>query len=364
MSGATPTRVDQIIPSIVEHDAVSNHAFNVQRLLQEMGYLSTIYALVLGPGVEGRVRPLGEFRSEGGTGHWVIYQSSIGSPAAEVFAQHSGIKLLDYHNITPAEFVERWIPPLGEETRLGRTQLAKLAPIVDFAIADSAYNASELRDCGYRYAEVVPVLVAAGAITDKPDAATIDRFDSQPGHDWLFVGQLAPHKAQHEIIMAFARYRALYDHNARLHLVGREMGSAYREALRRFIEKIGLGDSITLTGSVTTSELAAYYELCDVFVCLSNHEGFCAPIAEAMARGLPVVAYGAAAVPDTVGDAGIVLSQKDPDFVASVVHELFMKPELIEALKSRGRIRAATFTLESAEEAFRSAFAMATSLLA
>jgi glycosyltransferase involved in cell wall biosynthesis len=292
-----------------------------------------------------------------------MYQCSIGSPAAEVFASHQGVKLLDYHNITPANLVERWLPPLGAETRLGREQLSLLASVVDYAIADSPFNAAELVECGYRHAEVVPVLISTGNLIAEPDADLLRRYGSESGNDWLFVGQLAPHKAQHDIIMAFSRYRALFDRGARLHLVGREMGGAYRETLRQFIDALGLRDAVMMPGSVSTSELVSYYELADVFVCLSDHEGFCAPIAEAMSRGLPVVAYRVAAVPDTVGGAGILLDDKSPDLVAAVVHELLAAPEIVAGLKVRGRKQAATFTLERAEQAFQSAMNRAIDLL-
>lgn len=363
MTGTAPHRIDQIIPSIVEHDAVSNHTFDAQRLLREMGYESEIYARILGPGVEGRVHRLDEFHSEENPGHWLMYQCSIGSPAAEAFSSHPGVKLLDYHNITPAHLVERWLPPLGAETRLGRQQLAALAPIVDYAIADSPFNVAELVECGYRHAEVVPVLISAGNLTAEPDAGVLSRYRNESGHDWLFVGQLAPHKAQHDVIMAFARYRALFDDQARLHLVGREMGAAYREALRRFVDELGLRDAVDMPGSVSTNELVAYYDLSDVFVCLSDHEGFCAPIAEAMSRDLPVVAYRVAAIPDTVGGAGILLDNKSPDFVAAVVHELLADPQMVAGLQVRGRTQAATFTLERAERAFNEAMVRAVDLL-
>lgn len=363
MTGGRPKRIDQIIPSIIEHDAVSNHTFGAQRLLQKMGFVSEIYARILGPGVEGRVHQLDELEVHGDGSQWMLYQCSIGSPAAEVFRSHPGRKLLDYHNITPDDLVERWLPPLGAETRLGREQLATLAPVVDYAIADSPFNARELIDCGYRYAEVVPVLIEPGNINAVADVELVDRYRSELGHDWLFVGQIAPHKAQHDIVKAFARYRALYDPHARLHLVGREMGSAYRDAIRRFIGGLGLKDAVDMPGAVTTAELAGYYELSDVFVCLSEHEGYCAPVTEAMARGLPVVAYGRAALPDTVGSAGIVLDEKDPDYVAAVVHELLSNALLQDKLRARGRAKAAGFSLERAELAFVGAIDQALSLL-
>lgn len=355
---SAPDRIDQVIPAIVEHDAVSNHTFEAQRLLREMGFASEIYARIVGPGCDGRVRPLEEL-SRGADGRqWLLYQSSIGSPAAEVFAAHEGTKLIDYHNITPPGLVERWLPPLGDEARLGRVQLAALAPVVSFAMADSAFNASELAAAGFERPRVVPVLVESGNLEAEPAPEALARLEAEKrggGADWLFVGQVAPHKAQHDLVKAFACYRRAYDPRARLHVVGREMGSAYIDAIRRYVADLGLQSSVELTGSVPVGELAARFAAADVFVCLSDHEGFCAPVIEAMHRNVPVVAYATAAIPETVGDGGVLLPEKSPAFVAAAVHELLAVPGRRDSLVAAGARQASRYTLDAARAAFRSA---------
>jgi glycosyltransferase involved in cell wall biosynthesis len=351
-----PERIDQVIPAIIEHDAVSNHTFEAQRLLREMGVGSEIYARIVGPGCAGRVRPVEELPSTGADRQWLIYQSSIGSPAADVFARHRGHKLLDYHNITPAELVERWIPPLGAEARLGRRQLTQLAPLVAAGFADSAYNAAELTAAGFARTRVVPLLVETANVEAPPDAAVLARLVASKqagGSDWLFVGQLAPHKAQHDLIKAFACYRRAYDERARLHLVGREMGQTYKDALRRYVASLGLGAAVELTGSVASGTLAAYFAAADVFVCCSEHEGFCAPVVEAMHRRVPVVAIARAALPETVGNGGVLLEERDPVLVAAAVHTVLATPGAREMLVEAGAIQAAKYGLESARSAFR-----------
>jgi glycosyltransferase involved in cell wall biosynthesis len=323
-----------------------------------MGFASEIYAQILGPGVEGRVRPVSQLGEHAGPDRWLLYQCSIGSPVATAFAADPGGKLLDYHNITPAELVERWIPPLGEESRLGRRQLAELAALVPFAIADSEFNAAELRSFGFRRADVVSVLIEAANLSVAPDEATVSRLrarKSDGGSDWLFVGQVAPHKAQHELVAALACYKKAYEDPARLHLVGRAMGGAYLSALHRFARALSLADAVDLPGSVPATELAAYYESADVFVCLSYHEGFNVPIVEAMARGLPVVAFDTAAVPGTIGDAGLLLSRRDPAYVAAAIHELLDDRSARATLTEFGRERSKHFSLDEARAAFRRA---------
>jgi glycosyltransferase involved in cell wall biosynthesis len=349
-----PRRIDQVIPSIIEHDAVSNHTFEAQRLLRSMGFESEIFASSIGPGTLGRVRPIDELGA-GSDDEWLLYQCSIGSPVADRFLARSGPKMLDYHNITPAELVERWIPPLAAEARLGRAQLPVLARGVRGSFADSQYNVDELVSFGFTAPSVVPIMIEVANTEAKADPDTLARLSSVGGAKWLFVGQIAPHKAQHDIVAAFACYRELFDPRARLSIVGREMGHSYKRAVENFIRALGLTDAVEVPGSVAPEVLAAYFDAADVFVCLSEHEGFCAPIIEAMARGVPVVGYAAAAVPSTIGDAGVVLDDKDPLVVAAVVNELLGDPAARAQFSERGRRRAGEASLEHARAAFCSA---------
>ncbi len=152
-----------------------------------------------------------------------------------------------------------------------------------------------------------------------------------------------------------AVYRRLYDERVRLHLVGSPVGSRYGEAMERFIGSLGLEASVHITGPVRPGELEAYFRIADAFVCASDHEGFCVPIVEAMAHGVPVVAgcsgpYGGGAVPETVADAGLLLDSKDPLRLAAAVHRVVTDPELRERLRSAGRRRAADFALDRSVE--------------
>jgi glycosyltransferase involved in cell wall biosynthesis len=357
-----PVRIDQVIPSIVERDAVSHHTVEAQRVLRAMGFVSEIFAGNWGLGLEGRVRPLGELPREGGGGQWICYQASIGSPAAEVVAEHPGHKIVNYHNITPAELVETWMPSLGEEVRLGRLQLADLAPACELGIGVSAYNAAELDAWGYRSTAVAPLMMDLSALDTGVDPDLREMLEgakASGGSDWLFVGQMLPHKAHQDVVKAFACYLELFDGDARLHLVGRPSCSPYALAVRRFAEALGIAHAVDFAGSVSGAELAAYYLCADVLVCCSDHEGFCAPLLEAMHYGVPVVAYGTAAVPETVLDAGIVLPLKEPVTIAVAAHRVLSDAALRGVLIDRGRARAGTFTLDAARRAFSAAIEQA-----
>jgi len=353
-----PVRIDQVIPSIVERDAVSHHTLEAQRVLHSMGFVSEIFACNMGPGLVGRVHKLEDLPREPPEHQWVCYQASIGSPAADVFASHPGLKLLNYHNISPSELVERWMPHLGEELRLGRRQLAELAPAVALGFADSEFNRAELEEVGYRCTMVAPLMIDTANFYCPPDPRVVERLAARRllgGHDWLFVGQLLPHKAHHDVIKALACSRRLFDPDARLHLVGRESCRPYADALHRYVSKLGLGDAVEFVGSVPPGELSAYYTSADVLVCCSDHEGFCVPLLEAMHHRLPVVAYGVTAVPETVLDAGIVLPSKSPVLVAAAVERVLTDGELRYSLVSAGLRRARSFTVSSARNAFAGA---------
>ena len=289
-----------------------------------------------------------------GTPTWLLYQCSTGSPVAEWLLRRPEPKLSNYHNITPAAFFAPWEPHVGAELDVARRQLADLAAGTELAVCDSAYNEAELVELGYRATTVVPILLDTAAFEHEVDRAHLDRLlaaKAGGGADWLFVGRVAPNKCQHDLVKAFAAYRKLYDPRARLHLIGGSSSHAYLTALERFIEALDLGGAVRITGSVSAGELTAHYRAADAFVCLSEHEGFCVPLLEAMHHHVPIVALGAAAVPETLGGAGLVLDDKDPATVAATVARVVDDPALRAARVASGDARLCLlYTSDAADE--------------
>ncbi|MGH9103885.1 MAG: glycosyltransferase family 4 protein, partial [Acidimicrobiales bacterium] len=296
MRGAAPA-IHQFVPTLAPRDAIGAHTLAVQDLLRELGWRSEVYAWEVKPGLEGRALPYRRFaRPWRRPRTWCLYQASIASVIADFLRERPEPKLLNYHNITPAELVGDWDPAVGEAVVFGRQQLARLAPATELAIAVSSFNEADLVSTGYRRTTVVPPLVDLDALACEPDAVMLDRLEAARaggGPDWLFVGRLSPHKAQHHVVAALAAYRRAYDGRARLRLVGGAASPSYEVALRRYVAYLGLEEAVELTGSVTPGELAALYAAADVFVCCSEHEGFCVPLLEALHAGVPVVAYAA-----------------------------------------------------------------------
>jgi L-malate glycosyltransferase len=321
------TAVHQFVPTLAPRDAVGGHYLAVQETLRGAGYRSDIYSYEAKDEYKRLARPFTSFTGDGrGESTWLLYHSSVGSPVADFVAARDEPLIVDYHNITPAPFFSRWEPAVAGALMKGRRQLAALEARAELGIADSAFNAQELTDIGFERTAVVPILIDVAAVDAAPaDPATLGRLsDAQArgGVDWLFVGRLAPNKAQHDIVKAFAAYRRLYDEHGRLHLVGGSSSHRYETALGDFVDALGLGDAVEITGPVSAGALTAHYETADVYVTVSEHEGFCVPLLEAMHHGVPIVAYSAAAVPETLGDAGLLLDAKDAYTIATAVHRV------------------------------------------
>ena len=275
-------------------------------------------------------------------GRVLLYQLSIGSGVADLFRDRAERKFVNYHNITPAALLESWLPAVGDEVRLGRAQMAGLASVTEFAVADSQFNEGELREAGYRSTATASLLIDLDSFGGEPDAALAERLAGERatgGTDLLFVGKVSPHKGQHDLVKTLAAYRRLYDPAARLHLVGGPISDEYQLAVERFAKELGLAGAVNFAGSVSHEELIAYYQVADAFVCLSNHEGFCVPLLEAMHHRLPVVAYDNTAVPETLAGAGLVLPDKEPARVAAavdrVVHDEGLRTELARVAADR-----------------------------
>jgi len=351
------TAIHQFVPTFAPRDAIGTHTLHVQRILRGMGLESEIYAEGIVSRRDRRARPYRTYARARATSdrRWLLYQLSTGSAVAEFVQARPEPKLVNYHNVTTAELFAPWEPHVAVECREGRRQLRELAPSVELGVAVSSFNETELKGAGYRRTAVAPVLVDLDAADVEPDPATVARLaraGDGGGADWLFVGRVAPHKCQHDVVRAFAAYRRLYDPAARLHLVGGAGSHAYVTMLQRYVAALGLGDAVELAGSVPSPVLVAHFRAADVFVCLSEHEGFCVPVIEAMRLAVPVVAYAAAAVPETVAGAGVLLDAKDPVTVAAAVHRVLGDAGLRRALLEAGKRRAADFSLDRSARRF------------
>jgi len=330
--------VHQFVPTLGS-GAVGTHTLLLQRILRDMGLESDIYAEDV-QGLDVAARRVRDHRAGRGD-ELLVYQSAIGSVTADYLGSLAAPLVVDYHNITPVAY--GWDAAERYGLMWGRAQLRRLASRAELGLSDSHYNERELVEAGYRATAVAPVLVEVGHVA--PDAATVEQLAAtRRGLEVLFVGRIAPNKAQHDLIAALAAYRRVYDSGARLHLVGADAVPRYRTALDGLVADLGLADAVRFHRGVSDAQLAAHYAGADVFVCLSEHEGFCVPLLEAMHHRLPVVAYAAAAVPETLAGAGVVLADKSPLTVAAALHALDTDDHLRAALVAAGTARLDDFS--------------------
>lgn len=354
------TAVHQFVPSLAPRDAIGHHVLEVRRVLREMGIDSEIYVGDDHMGTQARARPYKSFGARSELADtWLLYHASTGSPIAEFLAERPEPLIIDYHNITPPHFFESWEPVATAHLKEGRRQLGFLAQRTSAALADSAYNRDELVGLGYRNTYVAPILLDLEALsTAVPDVDLMKRLataKSGGGIDLVFVGRISPNKAQEDLMKMLAAYRRLYDPKARLHLIGGLSSHSYQEALQGFADALDLGDGINLAGSVTPGELAAYYRCADIFVTASEHEGFCVPLLEAMVYEVPIIAFAAGAVAETLGDCGLLLDKKDAVTFATAVAHVASDKALRSAMVARGLERLANFSLERSEAIFKGA---------
>ena len=337
-------RIVQIVPVMSYGDAIGNNILAMDDAFQEAGFESLVYADVIDSRVRRRnVIPFSRLRDR--EDQLIIYHLGTGSPLSREAASLRGKFAIHYHNITPPEFFEGYSMQIAKACREGLQDVAWLKDKPAFCIADSEFNRQDLIRMGYTCPiEVVPILIAFEDYRKKPDQTVIDQYRKEGLYNIVFTGRVAPNKKQEDLIRSFYYYHKHYNPSSMLHIVGGDSGGLYSENLARYVECLGLEDSVHFTGHVPFSQILSYYRLADLFLCLSEHEGFCVPLVEAMFFRVPIIAYDAAAVGDTLGDGGILLNDKDPRFVAETIHYLKEHGELEAWLKRKEKERLNAFS--------------------
>ncbi|MFP2927684.1 glycosyltransferase family 4 protein [Pyxidicoccus sp. 3LG] len=334
--------IHQLIPSFVPGDATGQAALHLQLLLRRMGHAGALYADEVGAGLEGLASPASALRPE--PGDLVLYHHGIASPLSSRLMHLPCRRGIVFHNISPARFYSGL--PLADALVAGRAQLAAMAPFTDVAIGVSDFNAAELRAAGYRNVHTVPLFIEPERFSRaSADAKLLERL-SGPGPVLLGVSRVMPHK-RFEDLLALHREVLRLRPQARLLMVGGyEPGSRYFRALKR--EAKGLS-GVHFLGRLSHAQLVAAYRSASVFVSMSEHEGFGVPLIEAMAAEVPVLAYAAAAVPETLGGAGVAFDQKRFAFLAELAVDLSEDLSLREPVLAGQTRRLEHFSAASAQ---------------
>lgn len=336
-------RINQVVVSAVPGDAITGAAFEYRELLRRVGP-SEIYAAHRESSMEREVRPLRDFPDRSDPEDLIVAHVSIGDVGVSRFlAERAERTVVVYHNITPSEYFRPFDRRFARLLQQGRVHLGDLRDRSALAIAVSEYNAQELRDAGYRNVRVVPLVVDPHRLQGvASDPATEDWMARRPGPTILFVGQVLPHKRHELLLEAFHVLSTELIPEASLVLAGPLRLPGYEQVLRQLRRELGL-TNVRFTGAISAEELVALYRGARVFACASDHEGLCVPVLEAMAFDVPVVARAMAALPETIGDAGVVLPPAaDPVLLAEAMAMLIESRPARDELAARGRERVAT----------------------
>src|SRR6516162_1822024 len=336
MAGQDKVRIHQFHSGSSVVDAVTNCLFFVQSMLESFGFESDIFVEHVDPMLSGRIRQLQDLRPA--ESDLLLIHHSMGHDAFSRLADLRCRKFLVYHNITPPRFFEEH-DPYGAYAVKGYSQLSSFRDIVESAIAVSSFNERQLSQRGFDNVTVIPLLKDFVAIRNAPHSKT-PYYDESVVFRLLFVGRLVPHKCQHELIEFVNGVRSIGRVPLELVLVGYfDAATSYETQLDELVVRSRLEQHVKITGQVTDEELFGWYRAASAYVSLSEHEGFGAPLIEAMAFDLPIVAYASSAVPDTLGEAGITLFDKNP---ASILEPLLrlhddrrVRSEIIRAQRRR-----------------------------
>jgi glycosyltransferase involved in cell wall biosynthesis len=330
----------QVMAGASPGDAITDQALVIRRWLREMGFVSDLYAEHVHETLLSEVQPLAAYRP-GRQEKWAVLHHSIGSAAVEVLARQDQRLILIYHNVTPPEFFAQIDPAWAERMRRGQAQLAALRSQTALALADSAFNEQELVTAGFTSTGVLPITLDERLYHLPVEEEPWEQVNGK-GPLLLFVGRLAPNKKQEDLIRLLFYVRRIQP-AAQLTLVGDRWLLGYDRWLERLAQSLGLGEAVILTGRVSQKEMVAHYRAADLYVSMSEHEGFGKPLIESMYLGLPIMAYESTAVPYTLGDAGVLFRKKDYEALAEMVDILCGDQALRRRIVERQRARVQAF---------------------
>jgi len=311
--------VHQLLAALSYGDAISNEALAIQAHLRRLGHPSDIFAEGVHPRMAHLARPLWQYPDVSSPETVCLFHFSIGSAAGRL-AFHAPDRLVAiYHNITPAHFFLGFHPHLAGLCYHGRRELEAFAPRTELALGDSDYNRRELEQAGFARTGVLPIVLDLASY-ERPPSAVVRRLYADGRKNVAFVGRIIPNKRIDDLIRTFALYQRHHQPDSRLLLVGDHRGhERYYDRLRELVASLGVQE-VVFTGHVDHDELLAYYTVADAFLCLSEHEGFCVPLQEAMLFGVPVIAYDAGAVRETLAGGGVLVTHRRLDEIAGLVH--------------------------------------------
>jgi glycosyltransferase involved in cell wall biosynthesis len=320
-------RVHQILATLGYGDAIGHEVLGITKALRGAGFESEIIVESADPRLEDLTVDYRDILDDVGPDDLLIHHFSLGSRASRTAFALPARMILIYHNITPPEYFLGVHEQLVRQCYHGRRELLPYRSRVDLALGDSEFNRQELEALEFSPTGVLPVVPGFSHLDVEPDPRVFPAYDDE----WtnvLFVGRLIPNKRPDNVIRFFHAYKTLYNPRARLILAGSHGGfDSYLASLHLLIARLGVQD-VHILGQITNEELTALYDTADLFLCASEHEGFCVPLIESFYKRVPVLALAATAVPATMDGGGILYDTTDPRRVAALMNAVLSDGDL------------------------------------
>lgn len=340
-------RIIQISTTVSYGDGVSNDIFALHNVIEKMGYETAIYVENMDSRIDNKhVKYISDIKNFE-INDIILYHLSTGTPLNYKLHEYQGRKIVIYHNITPPSFFKKYNLKHFQACTDGLNGMKNLSRVAEYCLVDSEFNKRDLVDAGYKcQIDTLPILIPFEDYEKVPDKNIIDKYIQDGYVNFLFTGRIVPNKKQEDIIKVFYQYQRYYNAKSRLFLVGSYQGMEnYYRRLQDYVSALGLRE-VYFTGHISFDKILAYYKIADVFICMSEHEGFCIPLIEAMYFGIPILAYDSTAISDTLGGSGVLTNTKNPLTNAAIINCILTDEELKENILENQKERLKDFRSE------------------
>lgn len=340
-------RIDQFSAGFNPGDAISNEMLYLKNFFESKGIKGEIYSENIGTNARSSAgaRKYKSWKEDRDTA--VIYHHSIHSGVSDfILNMYSSIpKFMIYHNVTPHSFFEPYDYRLAGYLKRGRQELHQFRDIFRKSFAVSEFNRKDLIEAGFKNSEVFPF--ALNFYNYKKLGKNTDGKKKI-----LFVGRIAPNKKQTDLLKAAHIFRKYTDIPFEFRLVGFTSRESilYRHELDWLISSYSLSENVRILEFASQEDLFREYSEADAFLCLSEHEGFCVPLLEAMYYDIPVAAFDAGAISETLGKSGILFKEKNYLLISSILEKILTDSEFRENILRSQRKRLEEYSISSNPE--------------
>lgn len=343
-------RIIQLVSSLNFGDAVGNDALAIKHMLEGAGYATAIFTFAVHPKIKEENVYNIDLLPELTEDDIIIYHYASEDGFQKLIEETAAKVVLRYHNVTPPEFFHGYDEKAETITRKGLAQIKSMRDAIDYGMVDSEQNKKDLEQMGYECPiSVVSILIPFKDYEQQPDLDVVNGY-SDGNTNIVFVGRIVPNKKFEDVIACFAAYKKKYDPAARLFLVGNyQETDAYYQHLQEYIKECGV-ENVIFPGHIAFRTILAYYKIADLFLCMSEHEGFCVPLVEAMFFETPIVAYASTAIPGTLGGSGVLVESKEPERVAEKIHQVIEDEQYKNEIVKEQKKRLQDFSYENIKE--------------